>query len=63
MKLLDSVAAFIGAGILALCLIVFVVSIFYQFQNQINWTAFSIVFICGLGLLGMGLLASRNRRK
>ena len=59
---MKGLAVFMGMAILALCLGIFVLSIFYQFQNEIDWRAFSIIFIVGLGLLGMGLLPLKRKR-
>ncbi len=60
---MKALAVFMGAAILCLCLGIFVLSIFYQLQNEIDWRAFSIIFICGFGLVVMGLAPRRGKSK
>ena len=59
---MKELAVFMGMAILALCLGIFVLSIFFQFQGEIDWKAFSIIFIVGFGLLGMGLWPLKRKK-
>ena len=50
----------IGMAILVICLGIFALATFSRFQHEMDWTAFSIIFICGVGLIVIGFALKKE---